>query len=495
MDKRLTELREVFVGRLLTDAADMAPFLVDWRREWRGSALAVVQPSTTAEVAAVVRWCAKSRTPIVPQGGNTGLAGGATPDESGHSIVLSLARLDGVRALDRANNTITVEAGCTLQRVQEAAAGADRLFPLSLAAEGSCTIGGNLSTNAGGTSVLRYGNARDLCLGLEVVTPQGEVWNGLRGLRKDNTGYDLRGLFIGSEGSLGVITAAVLKLFPTPLGKIAALVAAPSVQDAVALLERAHKRLGASLAAFELMSDIAIEMAVRHFPRLRAPAMAPTPWRVLIEAHDLQDSLSASTALESFLAEAHEAGEATDAVIATSHAQSAALWALREHLSEAQGLEGKSFKHNVSVPISRVPAFIVEAETAIKRAHAALRPYVFGHLGDGNIHFNISPPAGDARDLSELKCEVNALIHDIVVKHNGSISAEHGLGTLRRDEAARYKSPIELALMRAIKHAIDPLGLMNPGKVLAKRAAFLRINFNGARRDSHSRACGKARRR
>ena len=467
MHGQLTGLRAAFAGRLLTDAADSAPFLVDWRGEWRGAALAVVQPESTADVAAVVQWCAKTRTPIVPQGGNTGLAGGATPDQSGRSIVLSLARLDSVRTLDRANNTITVEAGCLLQRVQEAAAKVDRLFPLSLAAEGSCTIGGNLATNAGGTGVLRYGNARDLCLGLEVVTPHGEIWDGLRGLRKDNSGYDLRDLFIGSEGTLGVITAAVLKLFPAPASKIAALVAVPSPQMAVALLERAQEGLAASLTAFELISDVALQTALRHFPRLRAPVMEATPWYVLIEAQELRHDSLASSALTALLSEALEADEVADAVIAATQAQSAALWALREHLSEAQGREGKNIKHDVSVPISQTPAFIAEAQAAIERTYPGLRSYVFGHLGDGNIHFNVAPPAGAADALSPLLGKVNACVHDIVVKYNGSISAEHGLGILRKDEAARYKSATELGLMRAIKRAIDPQGLMNPGKVLA----------------------------
>jgi FAD/FMN-containing dehydrogenase len=466
-DARLDHLRGAFSGRLLTEPGDMAPFLTDWRGVWRGAALAVAQPDTATDVAAVVRWCAAHRVPITPQGGNTGLSGGATPDADGRGIVLSLTRLDRIRSVDPLNNTMTVEAGCILQRVQQAAVEAGRLFPLSLAAEGSCTIGGNLSTNAGGTAVLRYGNARELCLGLEVVTPQGELWDGLRALRKDNTGYDLRDLFIGAEGTLGVITAAVLKLYPAPAARVAAFAAVATPREALRLLDLGQGRLGPALTAFELVSDTCLELVLRHFPALRAPLADRSPWYVLVEATGLVDQDAAAAALQGVLEAAYERAIVTDAVVAASVAQSQALWALRERISDAQGLEGKSIKHDIAVPISRIADFIGEAGAALTAAYPDLRLVVFGHLGDGNLHFNLSPPKGDeGLGLIKQQAAVNRITHDLVAAYGGSISAEHGLGVLRRDEAARYKSVVELSLMRAIKAAIDPDGLMNPGKVL-----------------------------
>lgn len=468
MSAALRELRAAFSGRLLTDEHEAAPFLTDWRKQWRGAALAIVQPDNTEDVAAVVRWCAQSGIAIVPQGGNTGLSGGATPDNSGRAIVLSLARLNHIREVDRLNNTLTAEAGCILQTVQKAAFEAGCLFPLSLAAEGSCTVGGNLSTNAGGTAVLRYGNARELCLGLEVVTAKGEVWNGLSGLRKDNTGYDLRDLFIGAEGTLGVITAAVLKLFPAPAERVTALVAIASPAYALQLLERAQSELGSSLTAFELMSRLTVEVACRHFPQLRAPQDSTAPWFVLIELSDSARHAVAREIVETLLTDTYENDLILDAEIAQSLAQVKAHWALREHLSEAQALEGKTIKHDISVPISRVARFVEESESALGKHYPSFRPYVFGHLGDGNLHFNVSPPANDRGEtLISEQSAINTLIHDLVVSHGGSISAEHGLGVLRRDEAARYRSPVATAMMRAIKQALDPQNLMNPGKVLA----------------------------
>lgn len=471
MDPRaqLAELRNVFSGRLYESPNDTAPFLTDWRKRYVGRALAVAQPDSVADVAAVVRWCADRRVPIVPQGGNTGLSGGATPDESGRALVLSLSRLNRVRAIDSANNSMTVEAGCVLAELQRQAADAGRLFPLSLAAEGSCTIGGNLSTNAGGVQVLRFGNARELCLGLEVVTASGEIWDGLRGLRKDNTGYDLRDLFIGAEGTLGVITAATLKLHPLPAAQLTAFVALDDPNAAVALLERAQRRLGASLTAFELMSAFCIELVLRHFPDCRLPfAELSSPYYVLLECSDADSQEHAQAALTAVLAEALEHALVTDAAVASSIAQSRAMWALRENISEAQAAEGKNIKHDVSVPISAIAEFVERTNAELTTRFPGVRMVVFGHLGDGNLHYNVSPPEGatDEAAFLAMQPDINRLTHDAVVARRGSISAEHGLGQLRRDEAARYKSPVELRLMRAIKQALDPLGIMNPNKVL-----------------------------
>jgi FAD/FMN-containing dehydrogenase len=468
----LESLRRGFRGRLVTDAADLAPFLIDWRRRYVGRALAAALPDTAEDVAAVVRWCAAHRVAVVPQGGNTGLAGGATPDGSGRAVVLSLARMKGIRMVDPVNNSITVEAGCTLAQVREAARDAQRLFPLSLASEGSCTIGGNLSTNAGGVAVLRYGNARELCLGLEVVTAAGEIWPGLRGLRKDNTGYDLRDLFIGAEGTLGVITAATLKLYPQPAAQITSLAAVEDPRAALRLLDLARSMLGASLTAFELISDPCVELVLRHFPACRSPFAQPSPYYALLETSDSESEAHAKALFETMMESALRAGVISDAVVATSDAQSRALWSLRENISEAQALGGKNIKHDVSVPISAIADFVEDAGARLAEHFPGVRPIVFGHLGDGNLHYNVAPPADndglpdEARFLA-MQPAINRLVHDAVAAFNGSISAEHGLGQLRRDEAARYKSPVEMALMRQVKQAFDPLGIMNPGKVLA----------------------------
>jgi FAD/FMN-containing dehydrogenase len=450
----------------------MSAFLTDWRGKWTGRAIAVAQPDTAHDVAAVLRWCQQHRVPVVPQGGNTGLSGGATPDVSGAALVLSLTRLNRVRRIDAVNNAIEAEAGVTLQQLQDAARDAGRLFPLSLAAQGSCTIGGNLATNAGGVQVLRYGNARELCLGLEVVTPQGELWNGLRGLRKDNTGYALRDLYIGSEGTLGVITAAVLKLHPLPAAQVAAFVAVPSPEAALQLLELAQLRLGAGLTAFELMSDICLGLVEQHVAAARRPLSEPSPWYVLLELSDAQDDAHATAAIEGLLEAALVRELATDAAISASLAQFKSLWALREDISEAQGAQGKTIKHDIALPLSRIPAFIAATDAAIARTFPGVRMVVFGHLGDGNLHYNVSPAAGPSGPGHEaafvaLEVGVNRLVHDAVAAQGGSISAEHGLGVLRRDESARYKPEVESRLMRAIKAALDPRGLMNPGKVLA----------------------------
>lgn len=464
----LAMLEGAFDGRLLTDPADMAPFLEDWRKLWRGQALAVAQPNTAEAVAAVVRWCAETGTPIVPQGGNTGMSGGATPDGSGRSIVLSLARLNRVRSIDPVNDTVTVDAGCLLAQVQTAADEVNRFFPLSLAAEGSCTIGGNLATNAGGTGVLRYGNARDLCLGLEVVTAQGEVWNGLTALRKNNSGYDLRDLFIGSEGTLGIITGAVLKLFPKPAARVAAFVGVDSVDDALAIFGRARETTHASLTAFEFLSKTCLDLVVRHIPGARSPIDASASWYVLIELSGPSSEDVLRESLENLLTTAFEAGHAVDAAVAQSLAQSQDFWRLRENIAEAQGAEGKTIKHDIAVPISAVAAFLRDCDAAVAARWPDIRFVTFGHLGDGNIHYNFSPSDhGDQALFMAQQDAINQLVHDMVVAHGGTISAEHGLGMLRHLEADRYRSPVERRLQRAVKLALDPAGLLNPGKLLA----------------------------
>lgn len=462
-----TALRAAFAGRLFMEAEEMAPFLTDWRGKWTGSALAVVQPDSPQDVARVMRWCHERHIPVVPQGGNTGLSGGATPDASGSSVVLSLSRLQSVRSVDLQNNTITVDAGVTLLALQEAAQAQGRMFPLSLAAEGSCTIGGNLASNAGGVQVLRYGNARELCLGLEVVTAEGELWDGLRGLRKDNTGYDLRDLYIGSEGTLGIITGATLKLFPQPRAKVVACVAVPAPAQAVELLTFAQARLGAALTAFELMSDTCLQLVEKHVPGSRIPFGERSPWYVLMELSGELDDAQATSSMESLLEAAFEQSLITDAALSSSLSQLQALWALRENISEAQAAEGKTIKHDISLPASRIAEFIESTDAAILAQSGWVRLVVFGHLGDGNLHYNLSPAEGaPTAEFQALEPAMNRLVHDAVNARGGSISAEHGLGVLRRDESARYKSPVELALMRRIKAALDPHGLLNPGKLL-----------------------------
>jgi FAD/FMN-containing dehydrogenase len=461
-------VRALLGPRGVVDAADdMAPYLLDWRKRYRGKALLVARPGTTDEVAALVRHCAEARVPIVPQGGNTGLCGGATPDEAGNALLLSLTRMNRLRALDPANNTITVEAGMTLAAVQAAADAADRLFPLSLAAEGTATIGGNLSTNAGGVAVLRYGNARDLVLGLEVVLADGRVWDGLRGLRKDNTGYDLKHLFIGAEGTLGIITAAVLKLFPKPRGLATAFAAVPGPEAALALLDLARGASGDAVTAFELVPRFALGLVLRHVPNTADPLAAPSPWYVLVELSAGGEGAPRITDdAERLLARAIDAGLVTDAVLAASEAQRAALWRLRESISEAQALEGASVKHDVAVPVSAIPAFVAEGAAAVARLAPGARLCAFGHLGDGNLHFNLSQPVGaDGAAFLAGSGALTRAVHDIVAAHRGSISAEHGLGQLKAAEIDRYKAPLERELQARLKAALDPEGLLNPGKV------------------------------
>jgi len=450
-------------------ATDLSAWEQDWRKRAQGRALAVVRPGSTAEVAAVVRACAHAGASIVPQGGNTGLVVGSVPDESGTQVVLSLTRMNAVRAIDGANLTMTVDAGCVLQYLQDAAENAGFLFPLSLAAEGSCTIGGNLATNAGGTQVVRYGNARELCLGLEVVTAQGEVWQGLTGLRKDNTGYDLRDLFIGSEGTLGVITAATLKLYPLPAAQLTAWAAVPTLEAAVALLGLAHQHLGAGLTGFEVMGQFALSLVDRHFPALRVPLWKDSPYCVLLENSDSESEEHARGQFERLLESAFEQGFVSDAVVAESLAQARGLWHIRESVPLAQAEEGLNIKHDISIPVSRIPAFCAETDALLQREIPGVRLVNFGHLGDGNLHYNVQAPAdGDAKKfLIEQETHVNTLVFDAVARYDGSISAEHGVGSLKVAHLPHYKDPVALGLMRAIKQALDPHHLMNPGRVLA----------------------------
>ena len=447
---------------------DLSAYTQDWRKRAQGKALAVVRPANTGEVAALVKACAAAGVSLVPQGGNTGLAVGSVPDASGTQVVLSLQRMNAVRALDTANLTLTVEAGCILQSVQEAAEKAGLLFPLSLAAEGSCTIGGNLATNAGGTQVLRYGNTRDLCLGLEVVTAQGEIWQGLSGLRKDNTGYDLRNLLIGSEGTLGVITAATLKLYPRPAVRLTAWAAVPSMQAAVDLLGLAHQHLGAGLTGFEVMGQFALSLVDKHFAQLRVPLFKDAPWCVLLENSDHESETHAREQFERLLETALDQGCVSDAVVAENLGQAKALWHIRESIPLAQAEEGLNIKHDISIPVSRIPAFVAETDALLAREIAGVRLVNFGHLGDGNLHYNVQAPEGsDAKVfLRDQEERVNTLVYDSVARFDGSISAEHGVGSLKTDKLPTYKSAVALSMMRAIKQALDPQGTLNPGRVV-----------------------------
>ena len=456
----------VGAAHVLTDG-DLSAYELDWRKRWRGRALAVVRPGSTAEVAAVVRACAACGTAIVAQGGNTGLVGAGVPDASGTQVLVSLTRLNRIREIDRANLTLTAEAGCVLQAVQQAAADAGLLFPLSLAAEGSCTIGGNLATNAGGTQVLRYGNARALCLGLEAVTASGDIWHGLAGLRKDNTGYDLRDLLIGSEGTLAIITAATLALHPQPAATMTALAACASLEACVALLAAAQRRLGPGLTGFEVMNDFSLALVARHFPQWRQPLQG-APWTVLIELSDNEGIDHARAQFEGLLAAALEAGTIDDAAVAESLAQSRAMWHLRESIPLAQSEEGLNIKHDIALPVSRIAAFCAATGAALQTRWPGVRLVNFGHLGDGNLHYNVQAPEGAdaATFLRDEEHSINAIVFDAVVADGGSISAEHGIGALKRDELAQRKDPTALAMMCAIKHALDPLGLLNPGRVL-----------------------------
>jgi FAD/FMN-containing dehydrogenase len=466
-------LRDVVgAAGLVTEPDQLAGYLTDWRDAYRGRAEVVVRPATTAEVAAVVTLCRDAGVALVPQGGNTGLCGGAVPDGSGEQVVLSLTRLRRIREVDPANQTITVEAGVVLQQVQEAAAAVDRFFPLSLGAEGSCTIGGNLSTNAGGTGVLRYGTMRDLTLGLEVVLPDGRIWHGLRGLRKDNTGYDLKHLFIGAEGTLGVVTAAVLKLYPALHSRATAWIALPSPQAAVDLLGIFRTLGGDRVTTFEIMSRQSVDFVLRHVGGARDPFPAAHPWYALVEFGDTLPEADLGALLEAGLTEAVDRHLALDAVVASGSAQIAALWALREGISEAQNHEGPSLKHDVTVPVSSIAAFVERTDRALSEAVPGIRLVVYGHIGDGNLHYNLSGPVGGSGEEFRARAdELARIVYDSTSSFDGSISAEHGLGQSKREYLADYKDPVALELMRGIKHLLDPAGLMNPGKVLPGRSS------------------------
>lgn len=452
--------------RILTEAGDLAPALSDWRGRFEGSALALLQPGSTEDVAKAVRACADLGLHIVPQGGNTGLCGGATPTDGSRQVVLSLSRLNRVRNIDLPGNAMTVEAGCVLQAVQQAADEAGRLFPLSLAAEGSAQIGGVLATNAGGTAVLKYGTARDLMLGLEVVLADGTVWNGLRSLRKDNTGYDLRHLFVGSEGTLGIITSAVLKLFPKPRHVLACLVALDSARGALDLLTRISGDFGDRLTAYEVFDATCMELATLHHPDLRNPFADRAAWYALLELSESSDLVPLEQMVETSLSLAMEAGDALDVVLATSEKQRADLWKLRESISESQKREGFSLKHDVSVPVSAIPSFLDSAGQELVRAFPGIRIGAFGHFGDGNIHYNLRPPPSGT-DLLQQEHAIAEVVYRAVTRFNGSISAEHGVGQLKTGELLRYKSIEEMALFKTMKAALDPQGRLNPGKVLA----------------------------
>ena len=464
----LNRLTDIVGAHHVLVEGDLSAYELDWRKRSRGKALAVVRPASTQEVADVVRACATGGVSIVTQGGNTGLVGGSIPDESGQQVVLSLGRMNTVRSMDAANLTMTVDAGCILQNLQDTAEKAGFLFPLSLAAEGSCTIGGNLATNAGGTQVLRYGNARDLCLGLEVVTAQGDIWNGLSGLRKDNTGYDLRDLLVGSEGTLGVITAATLKLYPLPAARLTAWAAVPSMQHAVTLLGLAHKHLGAGLTGFEVMGQFALSLVAKHYLQQRVPLWQDVPYCVLLENSDHESETHAREQFERLLETAFEDGCVADAVVAENLTQANQLWHIRESIPLAQAEEGLNIKHDISIAVSRIPEFVATTDALLEAAIPGVRLVNFGHLGDGNLHYNVQAPIdGDSKAfLLDCEADVNTIVYDSVARFEGSISAEHGVGSLKLDKLEHHKSPVALGMMRAIKQALDPQGVMNPGRVL-----------------------------
>ena len=454
-------------ANVLTAEPDKARYLVESRGLYRGTTPMVLRPGSVDEVSRIMKLASATGTAIVPQGGNTGHVAGQIPREGKADIVLSLERLNRIRDVDPVGNVIVADAGCILADIQKAADEHNRLFPLSLGSEGSARIGGNLSTNAGGTAVLAYGNMRQLCLGLEVVLPTGEIWDGLRRLKKDNSGYDLRDLFIGAEGTLGVITGAVLKLFPKPLGHQVAFAGVGSVEHALALFEKASSLCGAALTGFELMPRLGVEFTAKHIPGVRDPMATIHPWYALIDISTSDSAESAERMVQDLLEQGYAAGLVENAVIAANETQAKALWHMRESMSPAQKPEGGSIKHDVSVPVSSIPAFMKEADAAIMKAIPGARICSFGHMGDGNIHYNISQPVGaDKQAFLDRWREINAIVHGIVLGYNGSISAEHGIGQLKRDELAEVRAPIEIELMQRIKHAFDPAGIMNPDKVL-----------------------------
>ncbi|MCJ0763998.1 FAD-binding oxidoreductase [Variovorax terrae] len=460
----------VGASQVLTREEDVARHVSDWRRRYPGRARAVVRPANTQEVSRVVAACAAHGVPIVPQGGNTGLVGGSTPDASGTEVVLSLSRMNAVRSVDPLDGSLTLEAGCTVLAAQEAAAAAGRLFPLSLASEGSATIGGVLSTNAGGEQVLRYGNARDLALGLEVVLPDGRILEALTALRKDNTGYDLKHLFIGGEGTLGVITAATFKLFAPPRKVATAWVAVRDPQAAVELLARLTGAVGERVTAFELIGREALSQVLAHAgPGMRNPLADAPAWAVLFDVSEASARLDPTPAVEEVLGAAMDDGLVADAVLAATGAQAHALWALREHVPEAQRLDGPSIKHDISVAVSRIPAFIAEADAALQALMPGIRICCFGHVGDGNLHYNQSKPAGMAdADFLAREDAVHDAVHAIAARLQGSISAEHGIGRLKQSALLHHKPAVALDLMARIKQAVDPANLFNPGRLLPR---------------------------
>jgi FAD/FMN-containing dehydrogenase len=468
MTSLIDTLRHLVGAPHVLAEGDLSAYEMDWRKRIQGKALCVVRPGSTEQVAAVVKACAAAGVSIVPQGGNTGLVVGSIPDDSGRQVLLSLQRMNAVRAVDGENLTITVESGCVLQNLQQAAEQAGYLFPLSLGSEGSCTIGGNLSTNAGGTQVVRYGNTRELCLGLEVVTAQGDIMQGLTGLRKDNTGYDLRDLFIGSEGTLGIITAATMKLFPLPAASLTAWAAVPSMRDAVKLLGLAHQHLGAGLTGFEVMGQFALSLVDKHYPQLRVPLFKETPWCVLLENADSESQEHARTRFEALMETAFAQGCVTDAVVAESLTQARNLWHIRESITLAQAEEGLNIKHDISLPVSAIPAFVEATDAELMREIPGVRLVDFGHLGDGNLHYNVqAPEGGDTRVFLETQEErVNHIVYQNVRRFHGSISAEHGVGSMKVDSLPSYKDPTALALMATLKRALDPHNTLNPGRVV-----------------------------
>lgn len=468
MDTFIQQCQEIIgTEYVYISETDKAPYLTDWGKRFTGQSKAVLKPKNAYEVASLVKLCQSHKIAIVPQGGNTGLCGGATPDKSGNSVVISTARLNAVRNLDLENAAITLEAGVILSHAQEAVLGAGKLFPLSLAAEGSCTIGGNLATNAGGVQVLHYGNMRDLTLGLEVVTPNGDIFNGLRGLRKDNTGYSLKDLYIGSEGTLGIITAATLKLYPLPHSKATAIVGLTSVQSAVELIELSRMKSNANLTAFELISTRALSLVTKTTKNFDSLLNTTSGWVVLLEFSSMEDGANSQAQMELLLSEAFESDLITDAVIANSIQQSKELWSIRETIPEAQLKLGTIIKHDISLPISALPEFIFSTQVKLNELYPNASTIIFGHLGDGNLHYNLAPNSPELSGwIEENRSSINQLIHNEVYKYSGSFSAEHGIGQSKRDELPHRKSAVEIELMRTIKKALDPQNIMNPGKIL-----------------------------
>jgi len=471
MKQSLIEQFSVLLGKqyVLIADEDKAPYLTDWRKRFTGKALAVLLPKTTEEVSAIVKLCGSSHIAIIPQGGNTGLCGGATPDNSGNQVILNLKRMNQIREIDAVNQTITLEAGCILQTIQENAAAKSYLFPLSLGAEGSCMIGGNLATNAGGTNVLRYGNTRDLCLGLEVVTAQGDIWNGLKGLRKDNTGYDLRDLFIGSEGTLGIITAAVMKLYPLPISQWTTLVATDSIVSAISLLNLFQKRAASLLTGFEMMTQESLALNEKHFPQMANPLKGNPPFTILIELSDHESEEHVRQLLEIILEEAFTANMISDAVIASNLSQANSFWHMREHITLAQAEEGANLKHDITIPLSSLDRFIKETDALMRQKYPGVRMINFGHLGDGNLHYNIAPPLGSDPKVFNQTHEkaIYELVFAQVEVCQGSISAEHGVGQLKVGDLRAHKGVIAYELMKTLKRALDPQNILNPHKVVS----------------------------